>query len=74
MIFYYFIILLLFICGAGEEPSPRLLRPLTGLLYRPWIIYGDDSVAIRGMNERQGKPTYSEKTCPNAALSTTYPT
>jgi hypothetical protein len=32
---------------------------------------GDDCGAISGMNEWQGKPKYSEETCPNAALSTT---
>jgi hypothetical protein len=35
--------------------------------------YGDDCAAISGMNEWQGKPKYSEKICPGAALSTTDP-
>jgi hypothetical protein len=46
--------------------SPNLVhsarRPLTGLLYLPRVIV------------RQGKPKYSEKTCPGATLSTTNPT
>jgi hypothetical protein len=66
---YYF----LFICGAGVEPSPLLLRPFISLLYQPWMI-DDDCGAISGMNEWQGKPKYSEKICPSAALSTTHPT
>jgi hypothetical protein len=33
-----------------------------------------DFGAISGMNNWQGKPKYSEKTCPSAALSTTNPT
>jgi hypothetical protein len=35
------------------------------------MIDGDDFGAIIGKNEWQGKPKYSEKTCPRAALSTT---
>jgi hypothetical protein len=38
------------------------------------MIDGDDCRAISGMNECQGKPKYSEKPCPSAALSTTDPT
>jgi hypothetical protein len=34
----------------------------------------DDCGAIGGMSECQGKPKYSEKTCPIASLSTTNPT
>jgi hypothetical protein len=56
------------------EPSPLLLGPFTGLLYQPWMIDDDDCGAISGMNEWQGKPKYSEETCPSAALSTTDPT
>jgi hypothetical protein len=33
----------------------------------------DDCGAISGMYEWQGKPKYSEKTCPSAALSNTGP-
>jgi hypothetical protein len=36
------------------------------------MIDGDDGGAVNGMDEWQGKPKYSEKTCPNAALSTTH--
>jgi hypothetical protein len=38
------------------------------------MIDDDDSGAISGMNTWQGKPKYSEKTCPSAALSITDPT
>jgi hypothetical protein len=34
----------------------------------------DDDVANSGMNEWQGKPKNSAKTCPSVALSTTDPT
>jgi hypothetical protein len=34
---------------------------------------GDDCGAISGMNECQEKPKHWEKTCPNAALSSTDP-
>jgi hypothetical protein len=61
----------LFICGVGVEPSPLLLLPFIGLLYQPWRIDGDEYGEISIINERQGKPKYSEKTCPIAALSTT---
>jgi hypothetical protein len=33
---------ILFIYGAGVEPSPPLLRSVIGLLYQPWMIDGDD--------------------------------
>jgi hypothetical protein len=64
----------LYIYGAGVEPSPLLLRPFIGLLHQPWMIDGDDCGVISGMNEWQGKPKYWEETCPSAALSTTDPT
>jgi hypothetical protein len=62
----------LFIYGAGVEPSPLILLPLIGLLYQPWMIDGGHCGAVR-MNEWQGKPKYSARTCPRAALSTTDP-
>jgi hypothetical protein len=34
------------------------------------MIEGEDCGAISGINEWQGKPKYSEKTWPSAALST----
>jgi hypothetical protein len=37
------------------------------------MIYDDDSGAVSGMNEWQGK-NYSEETCHGAALSTRDPT
>jgi hypothetical protein len=60
--------------GAGVEPSPRILRPLNGLLYKPWMIDSDDCAAISGMNGWQGKLKYWELTRPSAALSVTDPT
>jgi hypothetical protein len=50
-----------------------LLRPLTGLLYEPWMINGDDRGAIGGVPEWHRKRKYSEKTCPSAIWSTTDP-
>jgi hypothetical protein len=68
MTFAFFI---LFISCAAVEPSPLLLMPLSGLLYQPWMTNGNDCGAISGMNEWQGKPKYTEKTCPSAPLSAT---
>jgi hypothetical protein len=48
-----------------------VLRPLTGLLYQPRTIGDGDCGEIEDL---QGKPKYSEKTCPSATLSTTNPT
>jgi hypothetical protein len=59
----------LFIYGSRVEPNPLLLRPFIGLLYQPWMIDGDDCGAVGGLDEWQGKPKYSEETCPSAALS-----
>jgi hypothetical protein len=64
----------LFISAAGMEGNPLLLRPFVGLLYDPWLIVGDDTSAISGMNEWQGKSKYSEEACPSVVLSTTDPT
>jgi hypothetical protein len=50
------------------------MRPFIDLLYQPWMINDDDCGAISGMNEWQGKPKYSEETCPSGALSITDPT
>jgi hypothetical protein len=47
-------------------------RPLSGLLYQPRMI--DDECGNRSNENWQGKPKYSEKTCPSATLSTTNPT
>jgi hypothetical protein len=65
---------LLIIFWAEVEPSPLLLQPFVALLYQPWMIDGgDDCGTISYMNEWQGKPKYSEKIWPSAALSTTDP-
>jgi hypothetical protein len=63
-----------FICGAGVEPSPLLLRPLIGLSYQPRMTDTDDCGALNGVNDWQGKPKYSENTCSSSALSTREPT
>jgi hypothetical protein len=51
--------------------SPLGTSATVGLLYQPRMIDDDDYGAIGGW---QGKPKYSEKTCPSATLSTTNPT
>jgi hypothetical protein len=55
------------------EPTPLYLRPLIGILYRPWTVDGDGCRTISGMNVRQGKPKYSEETYPSAVVPTTNP-
>jgi hypothetical protein len=40
----------------------------------PWMKADDHCGTISGMNEWQGKPIYSEKTCSSAALSSPDPT
>jgi hypothetical protein len=44
-----------------------------GLLYKPQMIDEDDFWSNWWNKNWQGKPKYSEKTCPSATLSTTYP-
>jgi hypothetical protein len=46
----------------------------TGLLYQPQMIGDADCGETDGNEDWQGKPKYSEKTCPSATLSTTNPT
>jgi hypothetical protein len=67
-------VILLFMYGAGVEPSPLSLRPFIGLLYQSGITDDYDCGAVSGMNERQDKPKYWDKTCPSAALPTADPT
>jgi hypothetical protein len=52
-------------CGVWDWVH-LVSRPLFGLLYQPRSSRWDEN--------RQGKPKYSEKTCPSATLSTTNPT
>jgi hypothetical protein len=47
-------------------------RPLNGLLYLPRVIVMMENFWWN--EDWQGKPKYSEKTCPSATLSTTNPT
>jgi hypothetical protein len=60
--------------GGALEPSPLLLRPLFILLYQPSDDDGGWRVWRSWWNDWQGKPRYSEKTCPRAVLFTTNPT
>jgi hypothetical protein len=43
----------------------------SGLLYKPQMIDEDDFWSNWRSEDWQGKPKYSEKTCPSATLSTT---
>jgi hypothetical protein len=43
---FYFI---LFIYGAGVEPSPLLLQPVIDLFHQPWMMDVNDFGAISGM-------------------------
>jgi hypothetical protein len=52
----------------GAEPNPLLLRPLIGVLKQTRKIYAGDCRAISGINGWQGKPKYSEKTCPRCRV------
>jgi hypothetical protein len=60
---------LICIVGGGIKVHSTL-RPLNGLLCQPRVIM----IMEKPWNDWQGKPKYSEKTCPSAALSTTNPT
>jgi hypothetical protein len=60
--------------GLDVEPSPLLLRSSLGLLFQPCMTDGDDCGAVSVMHQWQGKPKYSEETCPSAAMSTVDPT
>jgi hypothetical protein len=56
--------------GVKSNWVHSALRPLIGLLCHPgWSWWWRN-----WWNDWQGKPKYSEKTCPSAALSTTNPT
>jgi hypothetical protein len=55
---YIFDLLIFIFHGAGVESSPLLRQPLIALLYQPWTIDSDDSGAISGMNNWQGKPKH----------------
>jgi hypothetical protein len=64
----------------GTNGAVCIHRPLVRRKYWPTVTAHDDDgddddddcEAISGMNEWQGKPKYSEKTWPSAALSTRY--
>jgi hypothetical protein len=58
---------ILIIILSGVRLSPLGTATTTGLLYQPQMIDVGDCGAIGGIK-------YSEKTCPNATLSTTNPT
>jgi hypothetical protein len=68
IVFLKLIIQLFFILLWGWDGTKSTI---TGLLYQPWAIDGDNCGRISRMDECQGNPKYSQKTCPSAALSTT---
>jgi hypothetical protein len=72
---HIFILILFFFNLHSGGWSPNWVhsarRPFIGLLYLPRVIVRMGEFG--GMNW-QGKPKYSEKTCPGATLSTTNPT
>jgi hypothetical protein len=61
---------------GGVEPSPLLLKPLLAYCTSPGrrCMMNDDECGGNRWNVWQGKPKFSEKTYPSAALSTTNPT
>jgi hypothetical protein len=65
-----------FIILSGVRLSESLgTAATTGLFHQPQMMIGDgDCGEIRWNEDWQGKPKYSEKTCPGATLSTTNPT
>jgi hypothetical protein len=63
-------IIIIIISGVGL----LVLWPLTGLLYQPQMIGDGDCWRNWWIEDMQGKPKYSEKTCRSATLSTTNPT
>jgi hypothetical protein len=62
---------------VGWDWVPRYLfkslgtTATSGLLYKPQMTDEDDFWSNRWNEDWQGKPKYSEKTCPSATLSTT---
>jgi hypothetical protein len=58
---------------TGLSGTKSIVTEATGLMYQHWMVDGDDCGTISGMNDWQGKPKCSEKTCPSAALSTINP-
>jgi hypothetical protein len=56
--------------GVESNWVHSALRPLIGLLCQPRVIMMMEKL----VECLAGKPKYSEKTCPSAALSTTNPT
>jgi hypothetical protein len=59
------------IVGVETNWVHSVLRPPIGLLCQPRVIIMMDNLVN---DDWQGKPKYSEKACPNVALSTTNPT
>jgi hypothetical protein len=55
-----------FLGGMGWDWVYLVRRPLTGLWYQTRWVWSS-----RWNENLQGKPKYSEKTCPSATLSTT---
>jgi hypothetical protein len=71
LIHFFLIFLLIFIVGGGVQTgSTRHVGHLLAYCTCPRCLWGWRI----WWNEWQGKPKYSEKTCPDATLSTTNPT
>jgi hypothetical protein len=64
MYYYYY-----YFWWGGTKSLGTAATP--GLLYKPQVIDEDDFWSNWWNEDWQGKPNYSEKTCPSAALSTT---
>jgi hypothetical protein len=67
----YYILVLLFLSGVGL--SPLGTAATTGLLRQLQMIDDGWMRSSRWNENWQGKPKYSEKTCPSTTLSTTNP-
>jgi hypothetical protein len=64
----------MFLYGAGVEPSPLLLWPFINLWYQSRMINGDDCGAISGMNEWHGDTEVLGANLPQCLSVHTYST
>jgi hypothetical protein len=60
-----------FFLGVRQDWVHLVLWPLPGVLYQPRMT--DDERGAQWNENWQGKPKFSEKTCPSATLSATNP-
>jgi hypothetical protein len=61
---------LFLVSWGGLRPSPLGTSATVVLVYQPRMV---DDVWSSRWNDCQGKPKYSEKTCPSVTLCTTNP-